>query len=107
YGDNALEYLAQISGEKAFIVTDKNIVSLGLLKPVIDQLEAKGMTWEIFDEVEPEPSLITIKKGGVAVNQYQPNWVIGVGGGSCLDAAKAIILMLARPDLEPDAFIAS
>ena len=107
YGDNALEYLAQISGEKAFIVTDKNIVSLGLVKLVTDQLEAKGMTWEIFDEVEPEPSLITIKKGGVAVNKYQPNWVIGVGGGSCMDAAKAIILMLARPDLEPDAFIAS
>jgi len=107
YGDNALEYLAQILGEKAFIVTDKNIVSLGLVKLVTDQLEAKGMTWEIFDEVEPEPSLATIKKGGLAVNKYLPNWVIGVGGGSCLDAAKAIILMLARPDLEPDAFIAS
>jgi len=107
YGDNALEYLTQISGEKVFIVTDKNIVSLGLVKLVTDQLETKGMTWEIFDEVEPEPSLITIKKGGAAVNKCQPNWVIGVGGGSCMDAAKAIILMLARPDLEPDAFIAS
>lgn len=107
YGDNALEYLGQITGDKAFIVTDKNIVKLGLVKRVTDQLDAKGMAWEIFDEVEPEPSLLTIKKGGIAVNKYLPQWVIGVGGGSCMDAAKAIILMLARPDLEPDAFIAS
>jgi alcohol dehydrogenase class IV len=107
YGDNALEYLGQISGEKAFIVTDKNIVKLGLVKRVTDQLDAKDITWQIFDEVEPEPSLLTIKKGGIAVNLYLPQWVIGVGGGSCMDAAKAIILMLARPDLEPDAFVAS
>ncbi|MGA2368630.1 MAG: iron-containing alcohol dehydrogenase, partial [Dehalococcoidia bacterium] len=103
YGDNALEYLLQIRGKKAFIVTDKNIVKLGLLKLVTDQLDAAGKKWEVFDEVEPEPSLITIKKGGAAVAKSQPDWVIGVGGGSVMDAAKAIILLLARPDLEPDA----
>jgi alcohol dehydrogenase class IV len=107
YGEYALEYLAQIRGKKAFIVTDKNIVGLGLVKLVTKQLDAIDMAWQIFDEIEPEPSLTTIKKGGAAVNLYQPDWVIGVGGGSCMDAAKAIILLLARPDLEPDAFIAS
>jgi alcohol dehydrogenase class IV len=103
YGDNALEYLAQIQGKKAFIVTDKTIVKLGLVKLVTDQLDTIDLKWEIFDEVEPEPSLITIKKGGAAVAKYQPDWVIGVGGGSAMDAAKAIILLLARPDVEPDA----
>ncbi|MCJ7829030.1 MAG: iron-containing alcohol dehydrogenase, partial [Dehalococcoidia bacterium] len=103
YGDNALDYLAQVKGKKAFIVTDKNIVKLGLTKPVIDQLDAVNIGWEIFDEVEPEPSLNTIRKGGVAVGKYQPDWVIGIGGGSCMDAAKAIILLLARPELEPEA----
>jgi len=107
YGDSALEYLAQVQGKKAFIVTDKNIVKLGLTKLVTDQLDAVNIEWEIFDEVEPEPSLTTIKKGGVAVGKYQPDWVIGLGGGSCMDAAKAIILLLVRPDLEPDAFNAS
>jgi len=107
YGDNALEYLAQIQGKKAFIVTDKNIVKLGLVKLVTDQLDAINIKWQIFDEVEPEPSLNTIKKGGVAVGKYQPDWVIGIGGGSCMDAAKAIIILLVRPDLEPDAIIAS
>ena len=107
YGDNALEYIAQIQGKKAFIVTDKNIVKLGLAKLVTDQLDAINIKWQIFDEVEPEPSLNTIKKGGVAVGKYQPDWVIGIGGGSCMDAAKAIIILLVRPDLEPDCIIAS
>jgi alcohol dehydrogenase class IV len=103
YGDNALDYLAQVKGKKAFIVTDKNIVRLGLAKLVTDQLDAVNIKWKIFDEIEPEPSLDTIKKGGGAVGKYQPDWVIGIGGGSCMDAAKAIICLLARPDLEPEA----
>jgi alcohol dehydrogenase class IV len=103
YGDNALDYLAQVKGKKAFIVTDKNIVKLGLAKLVTDQLDAVNIEWKIFDEIEPEPSLDTIKKGGIAVGKYQPDWVIGIGGGSCMDAAKAIICLLARPDLEPEA----
>jgi alcohol dehydrogenase class IV len=107
YGDNALEYLAQIQGKKAFIVTDKNIVKLGLAKLVTDQLDAANIKWQIFDEVEPEPSLNTVKKGGIAVGKYQPDWVIGIGGGSCMDAAKAIIILLVRPDLEPDCISAS
>jgi alcohol dehydrogenase class IV len=107
YGDNSLEYIAQIQGKKAFIVTDKNIVKLGLAKLVTDQLDAVNIKWQIFDEVEPEPSLNTVKKGGVAVGKYQPDWVIGLGGGSCMDAAKAIIILLVRPDLEPDCIIAS
>src|SRR4030066_1497553 len=103
YGDNALDYLAQVKGKKAFLVTDKNIARLGLIKPDTDQLDAKNIKWEIFDEVEPEPSMDTIKKAGVAVGIYQPDWVIGIGGGSCMDAAKATILLLARPELEPEA----
>jgi alcohol dehydrogenase class IV len=107
YGDYALEYIAQIQGKKAFIVTDKNIVKLGLTRLVTDQLDAVDIKWQIFDEIEPEPSLTTIRKGGVAVGKYQPDWVIGLGGGSCMDAAKAIIILLVRPDLDPDAIIAS
>jgi alcohol dehydrogenase class IV len=107
YGDNALEYLAQIQGKKAFIVTDKNIVKLGLAKLITDQLDAVNIKWQIFDEVEPEPSLETVKKGGIDVGKFQPDWVIGIGGGSCMDAAKAIIILLVRPDLEPDCIIAS
>ena len=107
YGDYALEYIAQIKGKKAFIVTDKTIVKLGLAKLLTDQLDAVNIKWKIFDEIEPEPSLATIRKGGVAVGKYQPDWVIGLGGGSCIDAAKAIIILLVQPDLEPDCIVAS
>ena len=107
YGDYALEYIAQIQGKKAFIVTDKTIVKLGLAKLLTDQLDAVNIKWKIFDEIEPEPSLATVKKGGVAVGKYQPDWVIGLGGGSCIDAAKAIIILLVQPDLEPDCIVAS
>jgi alcohol dehydrogenase class IV len=107
YGDSSLEYILQIRGKKAFIVTDKNIVQLGLVKLVTDQLDEAGIAWEIFDEIEAEPSLGTIQKGGVAVGKCQPDWVIGLGGGSCIDAAKAIIILLVRPDLEPDSIVAS
>ncbi|MFH2131102.1 MAG: iron-containing alcohol dehydrogenase [bacterium] len=107
FGDDSLDYILQIDGKKAFIVTDKNIVKLGLTKPVTDKLDEAGIGWEIFDEVEPEPSVQTIKKGGVAVGKCQPDWVIGLGGGSCMDAAKAIVVLLVKPDLEPDGMIAS
>ena len=107
YGEGALDYLGQIQGKKAFIVTDRNIVKLGLARLVIERLEAADFQWEIFDEVEPEPSLTTIKKGGTAVRRFQPDWIIGLGGGSCIDAAKAIAVLLVRPDLEPDSIIAS
>lgn len=107
YGDGALDYLGQLQGKKAFIVTDKNIVRLGLAKLVTDRLEAANFEWEIFDEVEPEPSLSTVKKGGIAVGKFQPDWIIGLGGGSCMDAAKAIAVLLVKPDLEPDSIIAS
>src|SRR4030043_2154534 len=102
YGDNSLDYLLQVKGSNAFIVTDKNIVKLGLVKLVTDKLDEKNIKWEIFDEVEPEPSMDTIKKAGVAVGIYQPDWVIGIGGGSCMDAAKATILLLARPEFGPE-----
>ncbi|MCJ7683023.1 MAG: iron-containing alcohol dehydrogenase [Desulfobacteraceae bacterium] len=107
YGDYALEYIAQIQGKKAFIVTDKNILNLGLVKLVTDQLDDVNIEWQVFDEIEPEPSLATIRKGGIAIGKYQPDWVIGLGGGSCIDAAKAIIILLVQPDLDPDAIIAS
>lgn len=101
YGDDSLEYLLQLDGKKAFIVTDKNMVTLGLTKLVTDKLDEAGIGWEIFDDIEPEPSAQSIKNGGVAVDKYQPDWVIGLGGGSCMDAAKAIIILLANPGLEP------
>ena len=97
FGEEALTFLAQLTGRHAFIITDHNIVRLGLAQLVIDQLKAAGLAYTIFDEVEPEPSLQMAQRCAEALAQQQPDWIIGLGGGSCMDAAKAAWLLYENP----------
>ena len=62
FGEEALSHLAQLSGRRAFVITDRNIVRLGLAQLVIDQITAAGLACTIFDEVEPEPSLQMVQR---------------------------------------------
>ncbi len=103
FGDDALSHLQQLKGNKAFIVTDANIHQLGLTAPIETELKAAGFQVMIFDEVEPNPSLQTVQRGAKAMLAYEPDWVVGVGGGSSMDAAKAMWILYERPDLEPAA----
>lgn len=103
FGDDALEHLSRIQGKRALIVTDRNIAKLGFAERVGDELAKAGLEYQVFDEVEPDPSVQTIKHGGQVALDYQPDWLIGLGGGSSIDAAKAIWVLYARPDQEPDA----
>ncbi len=100
FGEEALAYLAQLSGRHAFIITDHNLVQLGLAQLVVDQLGAAGLTYTIFDEVEMEPSLQMVRRCAEALAQDQPDWIIGLGGGSCLDTAKAAWLLYENPGVE-------
>jgi alcohol dehydrogenase class IV len=102
-GEDALEYLKEVEGKRALIVTDKVICKLNYVKKVASYLEAAGFQVEVFDEVEPEPSMETIVKGAEFAKNYNPDWFIGLGGGSCMDAAKAIWVVYERPDLAVDA----
>ncbi|MGB5926260.1 MAG: iron-containing alcohol dehydrogenase [Dehalococcoidia bacterium] len=102
FGQDALSHLAELKGESAFIVTDKNIVSLGFVDKVKEQLSQAGIQAAVFDEVEPDPSLQTVQKGVALMNQYGPDLVIGVGGGSVMDAAKAMRVQYERPDIKPE-----
>ncbi|MCZ7671673.1 MAG: iron-containing alcohol dehydrogenase [Chloroflexi bacterium] len=97
-----MSQLASLQGERAFIVTDKNIQQLGFVALVQTQLNAAGIASEVFTDVEPDPSLQTVKRGAEAMAAYQPDWVIGLGGGSCMDAAKAMWILYERPDLAPE-----
>jgi alcohol dehydrogenase class IV len=101
FGEEALYHLAQLSGRHAFIITDRNIVQLGLAQLVIDRLTAAGLTHTIFNEVEPEPSLQMVQRCAAVLDQHQPDWIIGLGGGSCLDAAKAAWLLYENPGIDP------
>ncbi len=102
FGQDALSRLAELKGKLAFIVTDKNIVSLGFVDRVKEQLSQAGIETVVFDEVEPDPSLDTVRKGVALMNQTGPDLVVGVGGGSVLDAAKAMRVEYERPDIKAD-----
>jgi len=102
FGEDALDYLAELQGRKAFIVTDGNIVALGFVAQVQAKLSLVGIETAVFAEVEPDPALQTVQRGAQAASAYQPDWIVGLGGGSCLDAAKSIWIQYERPDLGPD-----
>jgi len=100
FGEEALEYLKEIEGERAFIVSGKFVGRMGIADKVADYLKEAGMEVSIFNEVEPEPSVGTIVKGAKAMAEFRPDWIIGLGGGSSMDAAKAMWILYERPDME-------
>jgi len=99
FGEDALDTLSEISGKKALIVTDAGVVSLGLLEPIIQRLARRRIRCEIFDDVTPDPAVPTIEQGVAKALNVEPDWVVGVGGGSAMDAAKAIWVLYERTDL--------
>ena len=102
FGEDALSYLSEVEGQRAFIVTDQNMLRLGFVDLVANQLKAAGMAYQTFAEVEPNPTFEMVKRGAAAMTEYGPNWIIGLGGGSCMDAAKAMWVLYERPDMEPE-----
>jgi len=102
FGEGALERLAGLEGSRALVVTDRNIEGLGLVRLVTEQLQQAGMDVTVFAEVEPNPSLETVQRGGKVALEARPDWIVALGGGSCLDAAKSIWIQYERPDLGPD-----
>jgi len=102
FGQDALSHLAQLKGKSAFIVTDKNIAGLGFVDKVKEQLSQGGIQTTVFDEVEPDPSLQTVQKGVALMKPCGPDLVVAVGGGSVMDAAKAMRVQYERPDIKPE-----
>jgi alcohol dehydrogenase class IV len=102
FGEDALSELARIQGTRAFIVTDPNLARLGFVDMVAQQLKAAGLAYEVFAEVEPDPSLQTVKRGAERMRHYAPDWIIGLGGGSSMDAAKAMWVLYEHPDMIPE-----
>jgi alcohol dehydrogenase class IV len=102
FGEGALAHLANLQGHRALIVTDPTIVRLGFVEQVQARLAEVGIETAVFAEVEPNPSLRTVRRGAEQARAYEPDWVIGLGGGSCMDAAKSIYVQYERPDLAAD-----
>lgn len=97
-----LKHMPNIS--RAFIVTDQMMVKLGYVDKVLYYLRKREEYChsEIFSEVEPDPSLETIQRGVHAMNVFQPDVIIALGGGSAIDAAKCMWLFYENPDTSFD-----
>lgn len=100
FGEDALCYLDNVQARHVFIVTDVNMVRLGILAMVAEHLTAP---YTVFDGVEPEPSLQTVRAAAARMLESEPDWIVGLGGGSCMDAAKAAWLLYERPDAQVNA----
>ena len=87
---------------KAFIVTDESMVKLGYVDKILYHLRKreKYVHSEIFSDVESDPSFATIKKGVAAMNEFKPDVIIALGGGSSIDAAKGMWLFYEYPDAD-------
>ena len=87
---------------KAFIVTDQSMVKLGYVDKILYYLRKRNqyVHSEIFADVEPDPSFETIKRGVAAMNSFQPDVIIALGGGSAIDAAKGMWLFYEYPDAD-------
>ncbi|MEK0188464.1 bifunctional acetaldehyde-CoA/alcohol dehydrogenase, partial [Microcoleus anatoxicus] len=93
--------LRDLTGKKrALIVTDRPLFELGLTKEVTESLEEIGIAHYTFYDVEPDPSLATVRKGLAICNSFHPDVIIAFGGGSPMDAAKVMWLMYEHPDIE-------
>lgn len=81
-------------GERALIVTGRySSRANGSLDDATEALERQGIEWELFDAVEENPSIATVRKGGEAARDFGAEFILGIGGGSPMDAAKAVALL--------------
>ncbi len=98
----AMKDLGDDGRKRAFIVTDRFLYNSGLLNDLIGELEAMGIHFEIFSDVEPDPTLGAARKGLERLNSFQPDTIIAIGGGSPMDAAKIMWLLYEKPDIRFD-----
>lgn len=86
--------------KKAFIVTDSFLYKNGYTKPITDKLDEMGVTHTTFFNVAPDPTLACAKEGMAAMNAFQPDCIIAVGGGSAMDAGKIMWVMYEHPEVD-------
>ena len=94
-------HVGSFDANKPFIVTDAGVVRSGILSKAVVSLESTSMQYTIFDEIEPNPTDVMVLKGLEVFRAHACDVVIAIGGGSVMDAAKAICLLSTHePPLE-------
>jgi len=101
YGTGALEKLATLDGKRAAIVTGgSSMKRFGFLDQAVRLLKTAGIESIIIDGVEPNPSVETVLRGGKEMLGFEPDWIVAIGGGSALDAAKVMWCFYEHPELQ-------
>jgi len=91
HGKGSLVELKNLTGKKAIIVVGGGSMKrFGFLDKAINYLKEAGMEVSLFENVEPDPSVETVMKGAAAMREFEPDWIVSMGGGSPIDAAKAM-----------------
>lgn len=98
YGPDSLQFLESLDIKRAVIVTDANVRKAGLIDLVTENLKESEIL--IIDSIPEEPSIEQIAGKLESVTGFNPDWIIGVGGGSSMDASKLLFFKSARPDLD-------
>ena len=101
YGADALNHLATLKGRRAMLVTGgSSMHKFGFLEQAAALLRQAGMETRVVDGVEPNPSVATVRRGAEAMLAFQPDWIVAIGGGSALDAAKVMWCFYEHPHLK-------
>lgn len=99
YGKGSLEVLKTLKGKKAIIVVGGGSMKrFGFLDKVLDYLKEAEIETQLFENVEPDPSVETVMRGAEAMREFEPDWIISIGGGSPIDAAKAMWAFYEYPE---------
>lgn len=108
YGPDALSTLNDLPAQKVLLVTDRTMMKFGLVERITELWERRAIPFRIWDEVVPDPDIATIVRGMKVMEADSPDLVVALGGGSVIDAAKAMIYVLhqLRPDSALPCFVA-
>lgn len=103
FGKGSMEVLKNLKGKKAVIVTGgSSMQKFGFLDKVEAYLKEAGMEVKLIEGVEPDPSVETVMKGAEAMREFEPDWIVAIGGGSPIDAAKAMWIFYEHPEVTFD-----
>ncbi len=98
HGKGSLEVLKTLKGKKAIVcVGGGSMKKFGFLDKIVSYLEEAGLEVKLFEGIEPDPSVTTVMKGAEVMSEFEPDWIVAVGGGSPIDAAKAMWIKYEYP----------
>ena len=98
HGPGSLSEIAKLKGKKAFVVTGGGSMKrFGFLGKTLEFLREAGMETHVFEGVEPDPSVETVRRGAEEMKIFCPDWIVAIGGGSPIDAAKAMWAFMSIP----------